>query len=63
MITPSTISKKPAVVSLEEQSTYNFPEQIRDYKNPLIAGQYTFGSMQTYGYTGLPSDSRGDFWD
>jgi hypothetical protein len=64
MITPSTIAKKVVVQSLP-QSEYSFPEQVREdeRKKPLIAGMYTYGSMQTYSYTGYPTDSRGDNWD
>ena len=64
MITPSTISKKAAVQEVPP-SVYNFPEQIResDEKTPLIAGYYTWNSMQTYNFSGYPSDTSGDNWD
>ena len=64
MITPSVIAKNAIAKPLPE-SSYNFPEQIREGegKKPLIAGNYTFGSMQTYSYSGQPNDSTGDWWD
>ena len=64
MITPSTIAKK-AVAQPLPKSNYNFPEQIREGegKTPLIAGYYTWGSIQTYGYSGYPNDARADNWD
>jgi len=64
MITPSTISRKASVQKLP-YSEYNFPKQIREgeKKTPLIAGWYTYNSMQTYGYSGYPNDTRGDNWD
>ena len=64
MITPSTIAKKASAQPLPP-SEYNFPEQVREGegKTPLQAGWYTYGSVQTYGYNGLPNDSRGDNWD
>ena len=64
MITPSTIAKKASAQPLPP-SEYNFPEQKREGqgKTPLVAGWYTYGSIQTYGYSGYPNDSRGDNWD
>ena len=64
MITPSVIAKK-AVAKAMPASEYNFPKQVREGegKTPLKAGYYTWGSIQTYGYTGYPNDSRGDNWD
>ena len=64
MITPSVIAKKASVQQLGP-SAYNFPKQIREdeKKTPLLAGYYTYGSMQTYDFTGRPYDSRGDNWD
>ena len=64
MITPSTIAKKATAQPLPP-SEYNFPEQVREGegKTPLYAGNYTWGSIQTYGYNGLPNDAQGDWWD
>jgi hypothetical protein len=64
MITPSTIAKKASAQPLPP-SEYNFPEQVREGegKTPLLAGYYTYASMQTYSYSGYPNDSRGDNWD
>lgn len=64
MITPSSIAKKASVQPMPE-SHYNFPDQVREgeKKTPLITGWYTYGSIQTYSYSGWPNDSRGDNWD
>ena len=64
MITPSSIAKKATAQPIPS-SEYNFPEQVRENegKKPLIAGFYTYGSVQTYNFNGYPSDSRGDNWD
>ena len=63
MITPSTIAKKAAVQQIPT-SEYSFPEQVRESegKTPLLAA-YTWNSMQTYNYSGYPSDTSGDNWD
>ena len=66
MIRPSEIARKPHVIVMPK-TDYSFPNQIREgegeIKNPLSAGYYTMGSIQTYGMTGYPNDARGDNWD
>lgn len=63
MITPSQIAVKPTAISVEK-SKYNFIDQVREGQEvPLQAGYYTYGSMQTYGINGRPTDARGDNWD
>ena len=66
MLTPSTIAKKPSVRKLAK-SEYSFPDQVREddikKRNPLIAANYTFGSIQTYNWSGQPYDANADWWD
>ena len=64
MITPSKIAKKVSAQPIPN-TEYSFPDQVREdeEKKPLIAGYYTYGSMQTYNYNGRPYDTRGDNWD
>jgi len=57
---PSSLSLKPKVIDIPV-SEYEFPDQVR--KGPLLAGYYTWNSMQTYDFNGYPSDTRGDNWD
>jgi len=62
MLTPSKISVKPEIVNIIV-SNYNFPEQAREEgKLPLYA-YYSYNSMQTYDYRGMPYDATGDNWD
>jgi hypothetical protein len=61
MITPSGIAKK-AVAQAMPASEYNFSNQKRESDGPEPIS-YSFNSMQTYSYTGVPNDSAGDNWD
>jgi len=61
MITPSAIAKKPIAQALAA-SEYSFSKQKRESDGPEPIS-YSFNSMQTYAYNGVPNDSAGDNWD
>jgi len=61
MIMPSSIAKK-AVAQEMPASEYNFSNQKREGNGPEPIS-YSFNSIQTYAYNGVPNDSAGDNFD
>jgi len=62
MLTPSQIAVAPKAISMLS-TEYSFPTQQREGNVPVEARNYTWGSVQTYDFSGRPYDSQGDYYD
>jgi hypothetical protein len=58
MLTPSQISVKP-VTTIINVPSYDFESQRR-WDQSLMAGKFTFGSIQTFDPKGQPQDRQND---
>ena len=61
MLLPSNLARKPITLSFLAPE-YDFDSQRR-WDEPLLAGRYTSGSIQTFDFHGKPKDSQSDYND
>jgi hypothetical protein len=58
VLTPSQLSIKPNIKQIVVPE-YDFDNQIR-WHTPVMAGRYTYNSIQTFDNKGQPRDAQSD---